>query len=262
MFACTGAAGGGSGGSSGDATTTGTSTMTSVGSTGDTASSVADTSEGSSSTAGSSSSDGSTSTGGGSSDSGGVDSSETGLGDCIPLLVEAFYDADAPSDDNLQWVKLYNPCAVDVDLSTWSLGYARGDLGDVDLYTAGVKGFVAPPTLGAGDCFLVGGPTSEAANGDPDFEFPDDFMPGLFAPDTAGAGIALFDLAVIDLLSVPRDAVVYGANNDNALVDETGAPVAVPHVAGSAAGGSIRRTGAAPTWEAAAVPTPNVCPPF
>jgi hypothetical protein len=78
------------------------------------------------------------------------------------------------------------------------------------------------------------------------------------AIDPARAGCD-FEMSVL----VPgAPAMWYGANNDNALVDETGAPVAVPHVAGSAAGGSIRRTGAAPTWEAAAVPTPNVCTPF
>lgn len=267
LFAgCGGSGGDGTGGSTGDdsaATTTATTSSSTTDAPSGTTMPADTGTDGSSTGDSAGSSDGSSTdaTDATSSSSGG-ESTETGAGDCIPLLVEAFYDADAPSDNELQWVKLYNPCDVDFDLSTWSVGYARGELGDPELYTAGTKAFIDPPTLGAGDCFVFGGPTSDPLNGDPDYEYPEDFAPGLFAPDTAGAGVALFDVAVIDVDSVPRDAVVYGANNDNGLVDESGQAVAVPHVAGSAVGGSIRRTSSASTWEAAASPTPNVCPPF
>lgn len=190
-----------------------------------------------------------------------TDTGSTGDPDCTPVLSEIFYDADAPSDDELQWLEIHNPCAVDFDLTTWSLGYARGEAGDLEGYTAGTKGFtLQPAVVAAGGCFVIGGPTQSAANGDPVYDYPDDFAPGLFAPDTAGAGVALFDVAVIDPSTVPRDALVYGPNNLNLLVDETGLPVAAPHVDTSGAGGSLQRTSLDATWEVAAVPTPNECP--
>lgn len=193
-------------------------------------------------------------------ETGTTETGTTGDPDCAPVLSEIFYDADAPSDDELQWLEIHNPCAVDFDLATWSLGYARGEAGDLEGYTAGTKGFVLQPAvLEAGGCFVVGGPTQSAANGDPDYDYPDDFAPGLFAPDTAGAGVALFDVAVIDTLTVPRDALVYGPNNANLLVDETGTPIVAPHVGVSGAGESLQRTSLEPTWDVAAVPTPNEC---
>jgi hypothetical protein len=200
------------------------------------------------------------------SDTGSTESSTTDTGtigdpDCAPVLSEIFYDADAPNDDELQWIEIHNPCSVDFDLATWSLGYARGDAGDLEGYTAGTKGFtLQPAVLAAGGCFVVGGPTQSAANGDPDYDYPDDFAPGLFAPDTAGAGVALFDVAAIDTLTVPRDALVYGPNNTNLLVDETGMPIVDPHAAATGAGESLQRTSVDATWEVAAVPTPNECP--
>lgn len=247
---------GGSSGASAD-TSTGapTTTSTSAGSSTDgTSSSSAD---------GSSSTDASTTTTSeGSASEGESSSSDTGIGDCRPLLAEVLYDA-LDGDDELQWVKLYNPCSAAIDLSGWSIGYGGPDyVPDIDP-PFGVK--TLQGSLAAGGCWIVGGPMHDAAqNGDPVLDFAEDFAPSLEVPVDVGAGVALFDVPadMVDTRTVPSDAVVYGPNNDNGLVDATGQPVAQPHVAGSIAGGSIQRTALDATWSAADVPTPAACPSF
>lgn len=246
-----------SGGSSTSAdTSTGAPTTTSTNaSTTTTASTGSSTDEGSSSAA-----DTSTTS---ESSSGSVDgsSSDTGVGDCRPVLAEVLYDAQG-GDDELQWVKLHNPCSAAIDLSGWSIGYGGPDyVPDIDP-PFGVK--TLQGSLAAGGCWIVGGPMHDAAqNGDPVLDFAEDFAPSLELPIDVGAGVALFDVPadMVDTSTVPSDAVVYGPNNDNGLIDATGS-VAQPHVAGSIAGGSIQRTALDATWSAADVPTPGACPSF
>lgn len=185
----------------------------------------------------------------------GTDSS-TGAGACGVILVEAMVDA-VGNDDMLQWVQLHNTCDVDVDLSSYSIGYGGPDYGPPRV--KGLQGSIA-----AGQCYTVGGPTTSAANGDPEFEYADDFAPGLVLAGLVGAGIALFDVpaAMVDATTVPIDAVVYGPNNDDGLIDASGLPVAVPHTAAPSEGGSIQRTSLDPTWEVAIAPSPGDCPGF
>lgn len=182
-------------------------------------------------------------------------SSETGIGDCHPLVVEVFYDA-VGGDDGLQWVKLYNPCGAAIDLAGHVIGYGGFAYGPYD--TLGDPLGV----IDAGVCYIAGGGTSKAGNGGPVLDFDVDFEPNLDTAEENGGAVALFDVAVLEPTSVPIDAVVYGPNNANGLIDETGQPVAAPHVGNPASGGSIRRVDETATWEIAAVPTPNVCPPF
>jgi hypothetical protein len=188
-------------------------------------------------------------------------SDETGIGDCQPLLVEVLYDA-LEADDELQWVKLYNPCNAAIDLSSYSIGYGGLDyVPDIDP-PFGVKTLVG--SVAADGCYVVGGPTSAAGNGDPDFEYDEDFAPNLELGQRVGAGVALFDVAAdaVDTSLVPIDAVIYGPNNDNGLIDASGAPAPAPNVGNSVAGGSIQRTDLAGNWITAELPTPGVCPPF
>jgi len=184
-------------------------------------------------------------------------SSDTGPPvECRLLIVEVLYDVD-DLNDGWQWVKLYNRCDEPVDLASYGLSYAGLDYGDPNLKQ--LTGTIDP--FG---CYLVGGPNSSALNGDPDFELSDDFAPDLDIAETAGSAVALFAVPAAQITSetVPIDAVIYGPNNDSGLVDETGRPLAVPHVGNAPVNGSIQRTSADPTWITAGVPTPNVCPPF
>ena len=178
----------------------------------------------------------------------------TGPGECRLLLAEALYDAEA-GDDQLQWVKLYNPCDMTFDLTMFSLGYGGAD------YTNTLQ---LELSVSAGGCFVVGGPMSSDANGNPNLQQLLDFAPDLDLATATGGGIALFDVpaASVEADTVPIDAVVYGPNNDNGLIGPDGMPVAAPHVGNAPAGGSIRRTDFDAVWETAAEPTPSECPPF
>jgi hypothetical protein len=240
-------------GSTSEDPSTGSLTTTDVSSTTDastsTSTSVASSEGSSTGSTGEGTSTGEASTGTG-------DATSTGTAICGPLVVEVFYDAEG-GDDMLQWVELYNPCAEPIDLSTWTLGW-----GGVDYGPPRVKGL--PGTVEAGGCFVVGGPTADASNGQPTYQYADDFAPGLDLALEAGGGVALFDAPSdeVDATTVPIDAVVYGPDNANALIDETGRPVAAPHVGNPATGGSIQRTSATATWVTAETPAPNDCPPF
>ena len=193
------------------------------------------------------------------SDSSGADGSSSDTGpavECRLLLVEVLYDVE-DLNDGWQWVKLYNRCDEPVELASWGLSYAGFDYGGDNR-----KQLVG--TIDPFGCYLVGGPNSAAINGDPDFELSDDFAPDLDIAEFAGAAVGLFDVPAdrITTETVPVDAVIYGPNNDNALVDATGSPPAEPHVGNAPINGSIQRTSEDATWITAEIPTPDVCPEF
>jgi hypothetical protein len=182
-------------------------------------------------------------------------SSETGSPiECRLLIVEVLYDVE-DLNDGWQWVELYNYCDEPVDLSTYGLSYAGLDYGEPNLKQ--LEGTIDP--LG---CYVVGGPNSAPINGQPDFELSDDFAPDLDIAEFAGSAVALFDVPAAEITtdSVPIDAVVYGPNNDNGLIDETGLPVPAPHVGNAPLNGSIQRTSVDATWITSRTPAPNDCP--
>lgn len=180
-------------------------------------------------------------------------SGETSTVECRLFLVEVLYDVEG-GDDELQWVKLYNRCDEALDLAGLSIGYADLAWGD------GFKELVG--TVDPFGCHVVGGPMSSALNGDPDYMLADDYAPNLGTAEVAGAGVGLFDVPTDQIPGgTPIDAVVYGPNNDNGLVDANGRVVA-PHVGNAAQNGSIQRTSEDDTWVTADVPTPGTCPPF
>jgi hypothetical protein len=153
-----------------------------------------------------------------------------------------FYDADG-SDDGLEWIKLYNDCPTDAQLSTMSLGWGGSS------YRAGrlqLQGTVA-----AGECFLVGGPVTDAVNGGPLLDDAVDLQPDL---QNSGA-----DADGIEEGTLPLDAVIYGTANTNGLLDPTGDAPA-PHVGDAKAGESLQRV-AADAWTIGA-PAPSDCPSF
>lgn len=162
-------------------------------------------------------------------------------------ISEVMYNPSG-GDNQREWVELFNAGGTAIDLSGYSLGWGTTD------YTAGVlqlSGTIAP-----GQYFVIGGPTSDAGNGNPVFDLAVDFGPNLPNPTFASTGVALFDMAAtsITATTVPIDSVVYGGFFGNwfGLVDPTGA--AATPVAGAGAGQSLSFDGT--TWSAGA-PTPG-----
>lgn len=189
-------------------------------------------------------------------------SDSTGAGvDCHPIIKEVFYDVDGPDDDMYQWVALYNPCDDAIDMSTYTIMYAGEDWATWDKEL----GPAPDPIVEAGECFYVGGPNSAAKNGNPsDYNYADDFSPGLFRDEMFGGGVALFDLPEDQIMAdtVPLDAVIYGPNNDNSLIDSAGAVPADAFVPHPDPGGSVQRMGMGDVWAATAAPQPDNCPGF
>jgi len=199
--------------------------------------------------------DGTTTTTEGSSSGEPMESSGTttgGIPDCHPILAELLYDPDM-GDNNKEWLRLYNPCAVEIVLDDYSLGW-----GGIDYTDTGVKNLVG--SVGPGECFVVGGELSNPANADPVLDQESDFHNDIQnGPDPAD-GMALFfgEAASITSATIPVDAVIYGMNNSSNLLDAEG-NVPAPHVGDAAERQSIRRT-TRTTWEIASIPTPNDCP--
>ncbi|MCX4239153.1 hypothetical protein [Paraliomyxa miuraensis] len=178
-----------------------------------------------------------------------------GMGDCHPLLVEVYYDTRS-GEDQEQWVKLYNACLGDIDLGGYSLGWsgASDTSGTMDL----------SGTILADGCFIVGGPMSTSENDNPMLDLAMDFNPDIDKANDPGNRVALFLGPAVAIMpaTVPVDAVIYGNNNDEMLVDAEGG-IPAPHVGDAGDQKSIRRTAVAgPTWIIESNPEPNVCPPF
>lgn len=162
------------------------------------------------------------------------------------LLVEVFYNPDG-DDGGKEWIKLYNATGGTVDLSGWSVGYGGTD------YTYGVQQLTGSVPNGA--CFLVGGPTSDATNGSPEYDATLAFNPNIQNSGSTADGIALFDVpkAQVTASTVPADAVVYGGSNDSGLIGPDG-EVSIVHVDEAPKGQSLMRTDFE-TW--VVHPTPN-----
>ena len=172
------------------------------------------------------------------------------------VIVEAYYNHTS-TDDQFEWVKLYNGTGGPVNLAGYSLGYGGTD------YAYGVLGLAG--MVGNGECFVVGGPNGNAASGfpaGPVFGQSIDFNPDIQNSGATADGIALFDVpaAAVTGATVPIDAVIYGTNNTNGLIDETGAPGPVD-VGDSGAESSIRLQ-ADGTWAVEPDPSPLECTPF
>ncbi|MEM7355734.1 MAG: lamin tail domain-containing protein, partial [Acidobacteriota bacterium] len=165
------------------------------------------------------------------------------------LLSEVFYDRSG-SDSGYEWVEIYNSSSQSIDLSSFSLGNGGTNYTSSTVQLSG--------TLAAGATFVVGGPTSDSSNGSPSFDQVVDFSPDFQNSGSVGDGVALFNVpaAAITSTVVPIDAVVYGPNNNNNLIDESGSANA-PEVGDASGGSSIERTDLAGSWQIQSSPTPN-----
>lgn len=166
-------------------------------------------------------------------------------------IAEVLYDADG-ADDEREWVELWNTGDTPVDLSTWSLGWGGTSLVTGKLALSGV--------VEAGARFLVGGPRSNGAASPLGFDLAIDFEPDLQNSGATADAVALFDLPAeaVTAATLPLDVVLYGANNDSALLDPTGAIAAVD-VADAPGGASIER-GLDGLWRVQPEPTPGAPP--
>ncbi|MCR9164223.1 MAG: amidohydrolase family protein [Nannocystaceae bacterium] len=175
----------------------------------------------------------------------------------VGLVIAEVYYNHTGGDDDFEWVKLFNGTGADIDLSTYSLGYGGTDYTYAQLQLVG--------TIGAGECFLVGGPSGDADSGfagPPMFDQAVAFSPGMQNSGATADAVALFDVTadMIGAATVPIDAVIYGENNVNGLLDETGAAGAVDVAdVGSAASAVLQDD---LTWGVSLAPTPTVCLPF
>ena len=185
--------------------------------------------------------------------SGGAQVSTTLTVSAVPevglVLSEVFYNP-VSTDDKLEWVELYNGTGAAVDLAGYSLGWGGANYVWGKLQLAG--------TLEAGQCAVIGGPTSQASNFSPTFFQALDFDQDIQNSGTTADGLGLFAVPAAQLTAttVPVDAVIYGGSNGSNLIDETGAVGAVD-VADAGSGKSIERVGAG--WVVQGTPNPNDC---
>jgi hypothetical protein len=187
------------------------------------------------------------------------------VADCDPVLAEVMY-LTSGNPDMLQWVKIYNPCEEAIDLTQYTIAYGGTFYTEMGTSSPRKVDSVAqgfPTDFQPGACIIAGGPTAEAANGDPTIDLDFDFSPSLDVAATVGNAVAIMPGTYdeVDDMSVPVDAVIYGPNNDNDLIDATGVAPMDAMVANPNAGGSIQRT-AMDTWIAADTPVPATCPNF
>jgi cytosine/adenosine deaminase-related metal-dependent hydrolase len=178
-----------------------------------------------------------------------LDSALTGM-----ILTQVFYDHSS-TDGGYEWIQIYNGTASAVDLSGYSLGWGGTDYTSSTLQLQG--------NIPAFSCFIVGGPTADAENGNPTFDQAVDLDSDLQNGGSDADGIALFDVdaASITTSTVPIDAVIYGAStNGNDLMDETGNPGAVD--VGDANAGEALLRDSETTWTIIGTPDPGNCPAF
>ena len=173
-----------------------------------------------------------------------------GTGDVV--LSEVLYDVSS-GDDGFEWVELYNPGESTVDLSGFCLANGGTDYTWSQVQLSG--------TIASGATFVVGGPTSSGTNSNPSLDQGFNFNPDFQNSGSTADGVALFDkpCSQVGAATVPVDAVIYGSNNSNGLLDETGSANA-PEVGDASAGTSLERQDLAGNWSIRSFPNPNTTP--
>ncbi len=167
-----------------------------------------------------------------------------------PLRITEIMYNPSGSDDQKEWIELHNEGNAAIDLSNYSLGAGATGYTDTSLTLAGT----IPPR----GCVIIGGPASNADNGNPGlFLQEDDFNPDL-DNGTSGAGVALIyngDPSGTQLV----DTVVYGAGAPG-LLSEVGSQDTEVSPGVFAQGNSIARVSStSDVFEVLTTPTPGRC---
>lgn len=168
------------------------------------------------------------------------------------LISEVFYNPTPEDDSGWEYVELYNPGAVAVDLSQYSIGHS-------DDASLADNGFTLEGSIGPGECFVVGGPNNPGIT----FDLARAFQPKLRDAGSRAEGVAVFKLAreQVSASSVPIDHVMYGPLRPTNDIRGHSGHVLDPDVASSGIGRSIERTRLA-GWVAGVVPSPGDCTPL
>jgi len=172
------------------------------------------------------------------------------------VISEILFDP-AGNDNTTEWVEIYNRSGSAIDLAGYSLGWGQ------DAYDQGTYVFNTF-LLAPGSTFVIGGPTSNAANGNPTYSQVHNFAPNLnngTNNNFAGA-VALFfgDISTTPGL-IPVHAVIYGESTaGTSLLDEQGAAATVLFdTDGFSQGTSIEWLGGT-SWGVSASLNPNTAP--
>lgn len=167
-----------------------------------------------------------------------------GAQSALGLVISEVMFNPTGADDGREWIELFNDSGSAVDLSGYSLGWGGAD------YTVGALALPSV-TLAAGAYYVIGGPVSDAGNGNPSFDLVANFAPDLQNPFIVADGIALFDSGSPN----PIHVVIYGLLNLSGLVDETGAPGAVDVAFPGAAGTTLVWNGT--SWSGGSAASPG-----
>ena len=170
------------------------------------------------------------------------------------VISELLHNPDG-SDDQQEWVEIYNGTNDEIDLSGYSIGYSDG--GKVDegyaAHTYSLSGLVP-----AGGCVVVGGPATLPANASPTYLHTGDFDPDI-QNSSKGCALGLFDKEASQIQSntVPLDALIYGDNNARGFMNADGNIPAEADVLSAPSGNTLERT--LDGWQFQEEPNPGLC---
>ena len=136
-----------------------------------------------------------------------------------PLISEVLYNPPGV-DEGAEWVEVFNPTYLPVDLSAWYLG----DAGPAGEFGSGLYRFPPGTPLPANGVILVARQAADVLGFTPDFEFlidplrDDPRVPNMLrAGNWDGFGFALGntgdEVILLDTTASPIDVVVYGSGN-------------------------------------------------
>ncbi len=172
---------------------------------------------------------------------------------CLPagatadlILTEVFYDHTS-TDDGWEWVEILNTGDLPVDLTGYIIAYGGTDYGYGYATLAGV--------VESCETFVIGGPSADAENGNPVFDQVFNFDPDIQNSGTTADGVALFAPGADVLVDCPLDAVIYGTENTNGLLNAD--CVAGPPDVGDASQDSLERMSQEGNWLIQPDPQPN-----
>jgi hypothetical protein len=160
------------------------------------------------------------------------------------LFSEILYDVSG-DDDELEWIELYNATSQPIDTAGMRIQVALSGSFVDSLELSGV--------VPAEGCAVVGGPLGATG-----FAY---FLAQDFAVDLGNVSSGRADGIQLRAASGVLDSVIYGANNDDRVLDEDGVPPDLPDVADASADHTLERVEADVNgaWVTERTPNPGDC---